>query len=239
MAEGLIFHTRERNGFLNRCHAGVKLLMLLVVCITLSTASPLYTLTLCALILLSALLIRIPFKAYLSQGIFFIIIALFIYISEALNTKSQFQAIVATCRFLFTILSSLILIDTTGIDELAKAIAQIFYPIFRKYALLAASVIQLTFSMIPLVFDTAMTIREARIARGANFIQHPIKNTAELASAILSALLDNVSDKADSLSAREYDPYARLAYRGIGLCDVLLFAVTLLIAGGALWTRSR
>ena len=58
---------------------------------------------------------------------------------------------------------------------------------------------------IPLIIDSAAGMLEARKARGASFISHPLSSLAELSSSILSDIFDKAEIYIDALYSRGYD----------------------------------
>lgn len=238
MAQGVIFHTRSRGSFLNKCHPGVKMAAMCASCVLLASLGPAEALALSGLVLLAAVSQRLPARALLSQGAVFVILAVFIAATEWWSTGSPFLAAAASSRFLASVLSSVILLDSTSPDDMARAVSQVFGPVFGKWARLAGSVIELTISMVPLIFDTVSTMREARKARLSSFMRHPLRNTAELASALLQALLDKAGAWADALAARSYDPCAKRSCPLPGWRDLALVAVCGLSVWGVLWTSA-
>ena len=237
MADNVIFHTRDRGSILNKCSPLTKLALMLTACICLTAGSASFTLGLSGLMLVYAAVQRFPVKTFMSQGLVFIILVAFIFITELIAAGSPFLAAVAALRFLFTVLAALLFVDSTSIDDLAMSLGALFYPVLRKYAYLMASAVQLTLSMIPLIFDTAMTIKDARAARGESFLRHPVKSTGDYAVQLISTLLDNVNDMADALSARSYNPYAKRRRLTFSRYDILIAAAAFLTAGACAWTK--
>ena len=91
--------------------------------------------------------------------------------------------------------------------------------------------------MIPMIFDTAQTIREARKARGARFLAHPVRSVTGYATQLVMSLLDNVAAWSDALSARSYTPYAVRGTVSFSWRDAMLVLSSLALIGLWLWTR--
>ena len=238
MAQGMIFHTRSNDSFACKASPLSKLLLLLTVCTVLAIAPvPLvYALTLA--LIATALAQRLPLATCLTQGMLFLILALFIAVTEYIVTQSMIMAIAEALRFLSAILASLLFVDATSPDELAASLAWLFRPILGRKAYLIASVVQLTLSMIPLVFDTALLMKEARKARGQNMLHHPVMALSGYALGLISTLIDKVEEWSDALTARSYTPYASRGGVSFGWRDVIITIAALALAGGQLlWTR--
>lgn len=233
----VIFHTRERDGFANRLNPLTKLVMLLEACIILSSADGTIATALALAIAALALVQHLPLRLYASEGIVFIILALFIFISDSLTTGTVIPPLISSFRFLMTVLASLLFIDCTQIGDLAQSLSWLLRPVFGSRAASFASTIQLTLSMIPMIFDNASQIAEARKARGASFIRHPLRSSQELALGLVSGLLESVDERADALLSRSYNPANNTWAPPFSWRDALGLVICLIPLGGFLWTR--
>lgn len=237
MAGGMIFHTRSRDTLLCRAGGGVKLIMLILISVLISTGSEVFVLAISALLLLTAVMDRLPPSVIFKDGVFFIILAAFIAITELFAKGSVLLATVATLRFLSIVTASLILTDTTTADDVARGTGALLHPFLRSYAWRIASLVELTISMLPVITDTLLEINEARKARGGSFLRHPVRSTTELSASMLTRLFAYVDEYADALSARGYDTTVRRYTPPLNRADALLILAMGLMLGGYLWTR--
>ena len=238
MAEGVIFHYREADNILTRLNPCTKLLSVLVYSVVVSSSSDstaVFVLFLFPLIIASA--IRLPVRSYLKESIFFLILALFIFISSFLSFADPIAALVPSVRFLSVMLISMLLTDTTMPDDIARSLGAALSHILGRAAYLIASVVEITISMIPLIIDCAVSVYEARRARGASFVRHPLRSASEFSASLITDLLDKAEIYADALSARGYSasgcrctlPY-RTADRIIIAVNIIVFILYLIIA---------
>ena len=237
MAEGVIFHYREADNILTRLNPCTKLLSVLVYSVVVSSSGgPLvFILFLFPLIIASA--IRLPVRSYLKESIFFLILALFIFISSFLSFADPIAALVPSVRFLSVMLISMLLTDTTMPDDIARSLGAALSHILGRAAYLIASVVEITISMIPLIIDCAVSVYEARRARGASFVRHPLRSASEFSASLITDLLDKAEIYADALSARGYSasgcrctlPY-RTADRIIIAVNIIVFILYVIIA---------
>lgn len=239
MAGAVIFHSRIRDTLFCRCHGGVKLIFLLLFSTLISTGTPSFVFFASALIAIAAIADRMPPSLLLKQGVFFMIIALFILISEYVNTASVMLTATAVLRFLSIVIASLLLTDTTSPDDIARGIGGLLSPIFGALAWRLASVTELTISMLPVITDSTQTILTARKARGERMLRHPVKAITGLTVSILSAMLTKADGYADALSARSYDTSAKRRVPPLTAADLLPAAVSLLLIGAFIWTRLK
>ncbi|MDD4082495.1 MAG: energy-coupling factor transporter transmembrane component T [Sphaerochaetaceae bacterium] len=156
-----IFSYRNKNTFLHRLNPIIKLLLMLSIAFI-----PWYFSL--PVLVLSAIIIKLPFIKYLKNLIFFFILAILIYFSNGWQSSM---------RFITIVLSGLILTDTTEPMDLAKSLQPV---LGRTFALL----VQLTLAMLPIVFETCETVRLTRKSRGEKFI------SLSYLEMILSVLLD-------------------------------------------------
>ncbi len=233
----MIFLTRDKEAFANHCHALGKLILLVTYCVLLQGARPGLVPVLVLPPLAFAIWRRIPVRSYLSQGALFIIIAILMAVAVYEETGDTQAALYEALRFTALVLASLLLLDCTHADDLASALSQLLYPIFRRYSFLAGSIVQLTLSMLPLVMETAQGVREARLARGERMLRHPIRSTSALAASILMTLLDRIEHWADALSARLYDPYARRPWQHFSWRDIVIALIICAMLVALPWTR--
>lgn len=233
----VIFLTRDKDAFADRCHALGKLILLVTYCVLLQGTRPGLVPVMALPPLGFALWRRIPVRSYLSQGALFIIIAILMAVAVYEETGSLTVSLCEALRFIALVLASLLLLDCTHADDLASALSQLLHPIFRRYAFLAGSIVQLTLSMLPLVMETAQGVREARLARGERLLRHPIRSTSALASSMLMTLLDRIEHWTDALSARLYDPYGRKPWQHFSWRDIVIALIICAMLVAMPWTR--
>ena len=230
MAEGVIFHYREADNILTRLNPCTKLLSVLVYSVVVSSSSDstaVFVLFLFPLIIASA--IRLPVRSYLKESIFFLILALFIFISSFLSFADPVAALVPSVRFLSVMLISMLLTDTTMPDDIARSLGAALSHILGRAAYLIASVVEITISMIPLIIDCVLSIYEARRARGASFVRHPLRSASEFSASLITDLLDKAEIYADALSARGYSASGGRYTLPYGMADRIIIAISIIV----------
>lgn len=205
MAEALIFHYRQQRAFLNRCNPLTKLACILAILIPLAKAS--FTVT--VLLLLSLVLLgatqRLPIRRYGKELRFFFVMTVLIGITEYAATGLLLPSFTACLRFLTIILSGMLLSDSTAPDDLARSLGSVLDRIPFIDGWSVASSIELTLSMIPLIFDVTEQVTTARKARREKN-RHPIRNITATAASIFSLLLDRAEELTWALEARAFNP---------------------------------
>ena len=189
MAEALIFHYREQRAFLNRCNPLIKLVSILAILIPLARASFSVTVALLIPLIFLAITQNLPLYRYGKELRFFFVMTALIGFTEYLATRALLPSLTACLRFLTIILSGMLLADSTAPDDLARSLGSVLdrLPFVDGWAI--ASSIELTLSMIPLIFDVTEQVTTARKARMEKN-RHPIRNITSVAASIFSLLLD-------------------------------------------------
>ena len=227
----IIFHTREQETFINRLNGAAKFIFLILASIAISLSNIYLAFSMFALSIILAIWIKLPLISYLKEGFIFILLVVFIAITEYLNTHSVLLTAYACVKFLSVLIFALILTDTTSSSDIARGIGTLGEKIFSSYAWHFASLVELTIGMIPLVFDTVLSIYDSRRARCDSFIKHPIKSITSFSISVFIALLDEAFSYVDALESRNYDinlsrPSPKFKARDI---IVILIAIAILI----------
>ena len=205
MAQTLIFHYRDDDNFLVHFNPNAKLVALLSYSITVSSSDAYSVFILALLPVLLSFAIHIPWKVYLKECCFFIVLSAVMFLTSYISDNNITSSLSPAVAFLATVIGAMLLTDTTMPDDLSRSLGSALSHIAGRYAYHLASLMEITLSMIPLIIDSATGILEARNARGASFISHPLSSLAELSSSILSDIFDKAEIYIDALYSRGYD----------------------------------
>jgi biotin transport system permease protein len=233
MAEALIFHYREQHTLLCRANPVIKFLAVLILCLVLIKASLAGVLLITLVLLIGAGMQRLPITHYKRELRFFALLMILILVTEYLAQQDILQAITAALRFFCIILCGMLIADATAPDDLARALGSLLDRIPFVHGAVVASTIELTLSILPLIFDASLevvTARKARLERRRN----PYTAITSLASAIFSLLLDKAQELSLALEARNFDPARKRPALPYSISDLILFILTLLVAVGSL-----
>lgn len=234
MAEALIFHYRQADNFLTRLNPATKLVCLLSYSITVSSAPALAVYPLFLLCLIIAAAIRLPWREYIKESIFFIVIALMMGVSAFFSEGRLLSALASALSFLSMVLASMLLTDTTMPDELSRSLGSALSHVMGKYAYILSSIMEITLSMIPVIIDSTICMYEARKARGASFFRHPLKSISELSESILTDLIDKAEMYTDALYSRSYDPEGKRSSAPYRASDVMTICLSITLTTAAL-----
>ena len=228
MAQVMIFHYRVSDNLLTRLNPNTKLVALLSYSIVISSCGPLETILLSLVPISIALGIRLPFREYIKESLFFILLSVLMAITSFLSQGDILHAFSYALSFLSMVLSSMLLTDTTMPDDLARSIGGALSKVIGRYAYIFSTLVEITLSMIPIIIDSTAGIFDARRARGASVSSHPLKTVSELSISILSSLLDKAEIYIDALYSRGYDASQirdRAGYRAV---DFIIMAVSVI-----------
>ena len=209
MAEAVIFHYRDADNLLTRLNPNAKLLALLSYSIVVSSAPPAVVLPLALLPLLTALAVHLPWRGYLRESLFFIVIAVAMGMTAILSGDDGLEAAASSVSFLSLVLSSILLTDSTMPDELSRSLGAALSHVIGRLGYSLASALEITLSMIPLIIDSSLDIYEARRARGGRVFSHPLRFLSEYSVSVIMDLLDKAEVYIDALYSRGYDASRR------------------------------
>jgi len=228
MAEALIFHYRKQDSFLNHCNPMTKFLSVIVLCLALIYISLWGILIIFSALLIAGISQHLPLRQYQRELRFFLVLLALITIMEYVSSNDWIRTASAFFRFSTIILSGILIADSTAPDDLARSLGSLLdkVPFINGWRI--ASSIELTLSLLPMIFDASLeanTARKARIERRSNLYRTIIG----LSTSIFLLLLDKAEDLSLALEARNYDPdmpRTRLRY---GRNDALLCLLVMLI----------
>ena len=90
---------------------------------------------------------------------------------------------------------------------------------------------ELTLSTIPLLFDVASQVSQARKARGESVWRHPVRRIVSYGSTVFTLLLQRAEELESALRSRNFDPDALRDGIPFNRCDVILLSLTTVVLG--------
>ena len=240
MADVMIFHYRDDDNFLTRLNPLAKLIAVISYSVLIPSMPPVPGIIMIIPLLICAYAVKLPLVRYMKGSIFFILLAILMAVSSYLNRHDSIASIAYGVRFLSIILASMLLVDSTVPEELARSLGSALSHIAGKRAYTAAMLVEITIAMIPIIIDSTSGILEARKARLASFGKHPVGSLAEFSQSVFSSLLDKAAIYTDAIYARGYDgtgcidipEYRR---RDAAIITVCIICLILMMAEEILW----
>ena len=227
MAEAMIFHYREDDNFLVHFNPAAKLIALLSYSVIVSSASSRVVFVLALLPIVAASAIHLPWRQYLKESAFFIVLAVIMCAASYASDHDAVESAASAVAFLSMVLSSILLMDTTMPDELSRSLGSALSHAIGRRAYALSSLVEITLSMIPLIIDGSVCMFEAMKARGASPLSHPLRFVCQLSVGILSGLLDKAEIYIDALYSRGYDASMRRDCASYSFWDYLMIAISI------------
>ena len=229
MAEAMIFHYREDDNFLVHFNPAAKLIALLSYSVIVSSASSRVVFVLALLPIVAASAIHLPWRQYLKESAFFIVLAAIMCAASYASDHDAVESAASAVAFLSMVLSSILLMDTTMPDELSRSLGSALSHVIGRRAYALSSLVEITLSMIPLIIDGSISMYESYRARGASFSSHPLRLLCQLSVSMLSSILDTAEMYIDALYSRGYDASKRRASAPYRMRDWLIIAISIAV----------
>ncbi len=222
MAEIELFHYRKGNGYLHFMDTRIKLLIILL--LSISTFNSGTTALLTHTTLTTAIFvvefkqtgILSPFK-FIKNVKFFLIFLILIILIRGFTTEGtqipfisfisieglQLGALYSWKLFIILIISQL-LTSTTDPSNIQGAIHTILKPIPFIRAGQIATMISLTITFIPLLFDQFLEVRNASYSRLGNRSGNPVKKISSMVLPLLQTTIFRADEIAQAMESRCY-----------------------------------
>ncbi|MFP4267543.1 MAG: energy-coupling factor transporter transmembrane component T family protein [Spirochaetaceae bacterium] len=204
MAELNIFHYRPGRSPVHRIDGRVKLLLLILTVISVLSTGTIGLAVVSIVTAAAAAAVPLNPAGFRRELIVFAVLAAIIWIS-----RPGFEAgAVAAWRFILVVSAGMIFSAVTAPEEIHGVLFTLLAPIPRLPHGLIAEHVSLTILFIPLLFDTAKEIGEARKTRLIGENRNPVGRLASFASPLLEALFARIEEVALALEARCFDQEA-------------------------------
>lgn len=232
---GLAFSYVANDTFIHKLNPTFKLLFLIFFSITISSAKGVELYVAIVSLFVIGALARVNLCHNLIKMPAMLVIAMFIALTEYINTKSISSTVDESLSFLGVLLLAILFITTTDIIELASSLGHYLHHVIGKNAWVLSSSIMITFVLLPMIFSCSTTMLQARRARGGRFFDHPVKNLSEYTISLLLLLFKKAERFEDALISRAYDAKAERDAKTAQRCDyialiIVALALVLIIA---------
>ena len=108
-------------------------------------------------------------------------------------------------RLVAVLVAGLLLVATTPLTELRKALLWFLRPLPRAHAARLGTMFGLTFALVPLLLEQADAVREAQAARGSESVRNPFRRLISLAWPILRETFRRADELILAMEARCYN----------------------------------
>lgn len=244
------FHYQHRNSIIHNLDSRVKILIMLVLSISINLLSSIYSYgVVFAYVLFMIAASKLPILTLLKNLRMFLVIIAFVLIFNSLEMPSLLRPSTITFShegFIRGLYYSsklvLILSLTTAITSTFSLIAfrntiewylSLIKPIPAKRI---ATMINMTFIFIPIIFDKYIEIRNAQLSRGLDSRKRPIKMLVSVTRTLLTSIIRQSDDIAYAMEARNYSEEASgVVFGKLKALDVIMLVCSLFVVGIALY----
>ena len=234
MAEFLIFHYQKGNSFLHNTDVLIKLAVMLGFSIMLLPVSLFRLIVLVPVILIAHYFSSIRMGAYIREGRFFIVMGVVILVFNSLSSGSVITGIVRASRFFLIVWMALLFTFTTDPLSISSGIYRLFKLMPFLPARRFSTIIGLSLTMLPLILDQLLEIREAMLSRCGMSPWTPFRNIKNLGIPLLDGILIKAEDLSDAMESRLFTedstpPEKQSGAGGYKIIIMLLCAVIILL----------
>ena len=243
MAQITFFHYIHKDTVLHRMDGRLKLLCMILLSLSASLASgPLYYLVLLCLIGSALFFAKLPLFALLKDMKFFALIMVIVFVSNAFNVPGEpipgfplqsvsMEGIILGLRFagrlILIVMICTVMTGTTSLWAFKNVIEWYLRPLPFIPAARVATMINLTFVLLPVIFDSYTEITNAQKARCVELRKNPVKRVGFIAFPLLGNTLRRADELVYAMESRCYSEARTPAVFKTNKIDWLLFAVSL------------
>jgi energy-coupling factor transporter transmembrane protein EcfT len=214
MAEIELFHYRRGKGILHRLDGRFKLLEMIILTLSIfKSAVP-------SLILITLFTILVFLMEYFQSKILspftflentrgFLLFLILIAVIRGLTAENTYlsgllEGAFYSWKLLLLIIWGQLLSSTTAPSDIHGSVYRILYRIPLINGGIIATMISLTLSFIPLLFDQYLEIQNAVQSRLGNFTKNPLKKIAFIALPLLQSTIRRADEIAQAMESRCY-----------------------------------
>ncbi|MDA3940068.1 MAG: energy-coupling factor transporter transmembrane component T [Spirochaetia bacterium] len=188
------------------------------------------------IILIVHYLSSIKMRSYIREGRFFIVMGSIILVFNYLSSGSLITGILHTLRFYLIVWMALLFTFTTDPLSISSGIYRLFKPFHlirvRKFSI----VIGLSLTILPLILDQILEIKEAMLSRCGMSPCTPFRNMRSLGIPLIDGILikaENLSDAMESrLFTEDATPPEKISGTGgYKFIAVLLLSIAIILLG--------
>lgn len=230
MVEVRLFHYTDRGTYLHRAHPITKLFALFIFSLIISGTSLPGVLSLLILFSLVSWTIRFPISRYTRELRFFLFMALIIGTARAVGGSKIETVVLVMLRFVIIVQMGMLFTDTSAPDDIARAIGSMLSRLPSVPGYRIGATIELTLASIPMLFDVALEVSQARKARGENRRKHPLRRIVSYGTSVFELMLDRAQQMEAALTARGYREDAVRSHLSWSLVDLNVSLGIMLVA---------
>jgi energy-coupling factor transporter transmembrane protein EcfT len=250
MVELNLFHYLPRHSVLHRMDARLKLAGVAFLSVAVSLSTGKVDLFLVTIVLAGAVgLARLPVGLFLGELWRFAYLIAATFVINVIGSSGAplfpwlpgitraglIAGLIWVWRLCAVLVIGLLLTGSTQLSELRAAVFWYFRPLPGRAAARLATMLSLTLSLIPLIFDQAATIREAQLSRGVALVKNPLRRLRYLVGPLLRETFRRVDELVLAMESRCYnEERTQPAFEGT-VWDTGALGLALFLLGMVIW----
>ncbi len=247
MDQVVVFHYQYRNSFIHKIDPRIKLLSMFLISIAISILSSLYMYIILTIFIFAILLLsKLPILSIIKNIKMFYLLILFIIAINSINITDGISmpfipilkismsgfvyGLYFAWRLILIILLSSVVMGTMSIITLRNVIEWYLRPIPFVEEKNIATMINITFLLIPIIFDKHSEIHNAQISRCIDLRKNPIKKITYKILPLLKSVFIKVDEIVYTMESRCYsEERSRFIFRSKGSDFlIILFCMAIL-----------
>lgn len=249
MAEIDLFHYRKADGTLHRYNGGLKLLSLVILTMSIFNSDPM------GLMILSILICSLFLLDYFQTGIlspltliknirgFLLFLILIIIINGftlegtplwgviKISREGTIAGLIYSWKLLILIVLGQMITSTTDPVDIYSALYRLLRPLPFINAGNTATMISLTITFIPLIFDQYIEVKNAVDSRLGSLNRNPMRKILSLSLPLLQTTLLRAEEVTLAMESRCYNDSPTMAENVLKKTDIGLFLASILFPG--------
>jgi len=250
MAEIAVFHYIHKNSLLHRMDGRIKLLCMLLFSISATLASGVHDFVVLTVVLLTAIVAaKLPVIALLKGLKFFAFLIIFVIVVDSFSIPGNpipnfplpgvtgegvTTGLIFAWRLILIIMICTIITGTTSLSTFRNAIEWYLRPVPFIPETRVATMINLTFALIPVIFEQVSEMLNAQKARCIEGRRNPIKRIAFTVFPLLSRTFRRADEIIFAMEARCYSEDRTRAVFVTNTKDWFVLAFSLLVLASLL-----
>lgn len=248
MAEIDLFHFRPGKTGLHRINTAVKYLSAIILSIAIFNGSPVELIVVTSLFLTGIFIIFFPLSVHsIISRIWnlraFFLFLLIISVARGLSIEGTplpfipffsneglISGAIYSWKLVLLLIIGQLLVSTTEPSELHGAVYRVLKPLPMIKAGQIATMVSLTISFIPLIFDQYLEIRQAAESRLGSRSRNPVKKIQSIAIPLMQTTLSRADEVASAMESRCYREDPTIPDWEMQLRDWMFLCMSLLLS---------
>lgn len=221
MEQIIIFHYHHENSLIHKMDARIKILSMIVLSISISIASNIYSYIILSIFILLALFFsRLPILSLLKNMKIFLLLIIAIIVFNSIEMVKHpiynylpaieissiglIRGLYFAWRLILIIALSTIVTSTMSLITFKNVIEWYLYPIPFIPSTRIATIINMTFVLIPTIFDKYIEMKNAQLSKCIDARKNPIRKLIYISLPLLTGVIRKTDELIYAMESRCY-----------------------------------